>query len=90
MASAVPQEASEARSAGHGAKASGIEARQGVDSEFGKNRTTRASPQVKQHLTVAACAARHHGTYLAVADATGGSGRDFKHKVRTGCTTNGH
>jgi len=28
---------------------------------------------------------------LAVADATGGSGRDFEHyKVRTGCTTNGH
>ena len=31
MASAVPQEASEARSAGHGAKASGIEASQGRD-----------------------------------------------------------
>ena len=37
----------------------------GVVSEFGSQSTTRASPQVKQHLTVAACAASHHGTYLA-------------------------
>lgn len=41
---AVPQEASEARSAGHGAKASGIEARQGRDAAGGSMRSTKARP----------------------------------------------
>ena len=44
MASAVPQEASAARSAGHGAKASGIEARQGRDAAGGSMRSTKARP----------------------------------------------
>ncbi len=41
---AVPQEASEARGAGHSAKASGIEARQGRDATGGSMRSTKARP----------------------------------------------
>ena len=44
MATAVPQEASEARSA-NGAKASGIEARQGRDAAGGSMRSTKARPR---------------------------------------------
>ena len=42
---AFPQEASEARSAGHGAKASGIEARQGRDAAGGSMHSTKARPE---------------------------------------------
>ena len=44
MAAAVPQEASAARSA-NGAKASGIEARQGRDAAGGSMRSTKARPR---------------------------------------------
>jgi hypothetical protein len=45
MASAVPQKASEARSAGCGAKASGVEARQGRDATCGSLHRTKARPE---------------------------------------------